>query len=64
MYRLAGWAGELADVGDGGAGGEDAGVEQGHELHLRQRQHVLGRRRLAAAAGFTVGREGGRGGDG
>jgi hypothetical protein len=29
-------------VGHGGAGGEDAGVEQGHELHLRQRQHVLG----------------------
>lgn len=36
-------AGDLADVGDGGAGGVDAGVEDAHELHLRQRQHVLGR---------------------
>jgi hypothetical protein len=40
-YRVAGRAGGLADVGDGGARGGEAGVEDGHELHLRQRQHVL-----------------------
>lgn len=40
-YRLAGRAGDLADVGHGGAGDGDAGVEEAHELHLRQRQHVL-----------------------
>jgi hypothetical protein len=42
-YRLAGRAGGLADEGDGSTCGGEAGVEDGHELHLRQRQHVLDR---------------------
>lgn len=50
-YRLVRRAGDLADVGDGGAGGVDAGVEDAHELHLRQRQHVLGRMGFSGGGG-------------
>jgi hypothetical protein len=41
-------------VGDGSACGGKAGVENGHELHLWQRQHVLDRNRAQALARAVI----------